>query len=104
VSLSRKTLQSDDPVHERRCTIPLAWLPIKNKWKRKRWLAPSLLAGLIGQDVLHKWYYVPLVYAVYCLAAMLALVFIPETRDVSLDQLDQPEAHAMPGMKAGRAS
>jgi len=60
-------------------------------------LAPPLLAGLIGQDVLHKWYYVPLVYGVYCLAAMLALVFIPETRDASLDQLDQPEAHPMPG-------
>jgi MFS family permease len=62
-------------------------------------LAPSLLAGLIGQDVLHKWYYVPLVYGVYCLAAMLALVFIPETRDASLDQLDQPEAHPMARMK-----
>jgi MHS family shikimate/dehydroshikimate transporter-like MFS transporter len=52
-------------------------------------IAPSLLAGLIGQDVLHKWYYVPLVYLFYCAAAMLALLFVRETRDVSLENLDQ---------------
>ena len=28
-------------------------------------VAPSLLAGLIGRDVVHKWFYVPVVYAVY---------------------------------------
>jgi len=55
-------------------------------------LAPSVLAGLIGQDVFHRWYYVPLVYAIYCVVAMLALIFVPETRDVKLQDLDQSEA------------
>jgi len=55
-------------------------------------IAPSLLAGLIGQDVLHRWFYVPLVYAVYCVIAMVALLFIRETRDLSLDELDHQEA------------
>src|SRR5215469_13060187 len=55
-------------------------------------LAPSVLAGLIGQDVFHRWYYVPLVYAIYCVVAMLALLFVPETRDVKLHDLDQSEA------------
>jgi MFS family permease len=51
-------------------------------------IAPSLLARLVGNDVLHKWYYVPVVYSVYCAAAMLALLFIRETRDISLEDLD----------------
>jgi MFS transporter, MHS family, shikimate and dehydroshikimate transport protein len=55
-------------------------------------IAPSLLAGLIGQDVLHKWYYVPVVYAIYCVVAMLALLFIRETRDLNLEDLDQGES------------
>ncbi len=55
-------------------------------------IAPSLLAGLIGQDVFHKWYYVPIFYAFYCVVAMLALLFIQETRDVNLTDLDQAEA------------
>jgi len=29
-------------------------------------IAPSLLAGLIGNDVVHKWFYLPIVYCVYC--------------------------------------
>ncbi len=52
-------------------------------------VAPSLLAGVIGQDVLHKWYYMPLVYAVYCAVAMLALLFIRETRDLKLEEMDR---------------
>jgi len=52
-------------------------------------IAPSLLAGLIGQDVLHKWYYVPVVYAIYCLVAMLALCFVRETRNLNLEDLDR---------------
>jgi MHS family shikimate/dehydroshikimate transporter-like MFS transporter len=55
-------------------------------------IAPSLLAGLIGQDVFHKWYYVPVFYAFYCVVAMLALLFIQETRDVNLTDLDRAEA------------
>ncbi len=54
-------------------------------------IAPSLLAGLIGRDVAHKWYYVPIVYVVYCVVAMLALLFIRETRDVNLEALDHGE-------------
>jgi len=48
-------------------------------------ISPSVLAGFIGQDVFHKWYYVPACYAFYGVVAMLALVFIRETRDVSLE-------------------
>lgn len=55
-------------------------------------IAPSLLAGLIGQDVFQRWYFVPLLYAFYCVVAMLALLFIRETRDVNLKDLDQVEA------------
>jgi MFS family permease len=51
--------------------------------------APSVLAGLIGQDVFHKWYYVPICYGFYCVVAMLALLFIRETRDITLQDLDQ---------------
>jgi len=54
-------------------------------------IAPSALAGLIGQDVFRKWYYVPACYAFYCIVAMLALLFIRETRDVNLEYLDQVE-------------
>jgi MFS family permease len=54
-------------------------------------VAPSLLAGLIGRDVVHKWFYVPVVYAVYCVVAMVALLFIRETRDLSLEELDHQE-------------
>jgi hypothetical protein len=57
-------------------------------------IAPSLLARLIGQDVLRKWYYLPTIYAVYCAAAMLALLFIPETRDLRLEDLDQRQSQA----------
>ncbi len=55
-------------------------------------MGPSLLAGLIGQDVFHRWYFVTLLYAFYCVVAMLALLFIRETRDVNLRDLDQGEA------------
>jgi len=59
-------------------------------------IAPSVLAGLIGEDVFHKWYYVPICYAFYCVVAMLALVFIRETRDVNLQDLDQAETDLTP--------
>jgi MFS family permease len=54
-------------------------------------IAPSLLAGLIGNDIFHKWYYIPIVYGIYCAVAMLALRFIRETRDLKLEDLDQAE-------------
>jgi MHS family shikimate/dehydroshikimate transporter-like MFS transporter len=54
-------------------------------------IAPPLLARSIGQDVVHHWYYLPLTYAVYGAAAMLALLFIRETRDVRLEDLDTSE-------------
>lgn len=54
-------------------------------------IAPSALAGLIGQDIFHKWYYVPACYGLYCIVAMFALLFIRETRDVNLEYLDQAE-------------
>ena len=49
---------------------------------------PSILAALIGQDVHHKWYFIPIVYLIYCVVAMLALLFIRETRDVDLEEID----------------
>jgi MFS transporter, MHS family, shikimate and dehydroshikimate transport protein len=52
-------------------------------------IAPSVLAGLVGNDVLHKWFYMPVVYSVYCAAAMLSLLFMRETRNISLDDLDR---------------
>jgi MHS family shikimate/dehydroshikimate transporter-like MFS transporter len=57
-------------------------------------IPPPLLARLIGQDVLHKWSYLPMIYAVYCAAAMMALLFLPETRDLSLEDLDQKQSQA----------
>jgi MHS family shikimate/dehydroshikimate transporter-like MFS transporter len=52
-------------------------------------IAPPVLAGLIGGDVVHKWYWVPTVYGAYGAIAMVALLFIRETRDVILEDLDQ---------------
>jgi MHS family shikimate/dehydroshikimate transporter-like MFS transporter len=63
-------------------------------------IAPSLLAGLIGNDVFHRWYYVPIVYGFYCIVAMLALRFIRETRDLKLEDLDQAE----PALRTGRVT
>ena len=54
-------------------------------------IAPSLLAGLVGNDIFHKWYYVPIVYGIYCAVAMFALRFIRETRGLKLGGLDQAE-------------
>ena len=39
-------------------------------------IPPSLLAGLIGQNVFQRWYFVPLLCAFYCVVAMLALLFL----------------------------
>jgi MFS family permease len=55
-------------------------------------IAPSLLAALIGQDVFRKWYYVVLCYVFYCVVAMLALLFLRETRDIQLHDLDHAES------------
>ena len=55
-------------------------------------IAPSLLAGLIGEDVFQRWYFVPIVYAIYCVVAVVALLFIRDPRDVNLRDLDQAEA------------
>ncbi len=60
-------------------------------------IAPSVLAGLIGQDALRNWHYVPLVYGIYCVVAMVALAFIRETRDLRMEELDQ---QAEPGRVA----
>jgi hypothetical protein len=51
-------------------------------------VAPALLVRLIGQNVGAAWYYVPLIYFVYCAASMLALLFIRETRELNLEDLD----------------
>jgi MFS transporter, MHS family, shikimate and dehydroshikimate transport protein len=62
-------------------------------------IAPSLLTGLIGQDVFYKWYYVPIVYGFYAVVAMVALRFVRETRDLKLEDLDQAE----PALRTVRA-
>jgi len=54
-------------------------------------IPPPLLARLIGQDAGRNRGYVPLVYVVYCAAAMIALLFIRETRDLRMEDLDQRE-------------
>src|SRR5215472_2251995 len=51
-------------------------------------IAPALLARLIGQDVVHRWHYLPAIYAIYGAAAMIALLFIRETRNIRLEDLD----------------
>ncbi|HKW87289.1 MAG TPA: MFS transporter [Candidatus Acidoferrales bacterium] len=53
-------------------------------------IAPPLLARLIGQDVVHHWHYLPAIYAIYGMAAMFALLFIRETRNIRLEELDGP--------------
>jgi len=65
-------------------------------------IAPPFLAGLIGNDVLHRWFYIPVVYGVYCVAAMLSLLFIRETRDLTMQDLDQ-EAGPSLKLSAGKA-
>lgn len=66
-------------------------------------IAPPTLAGLIGQNVRTRWYFVPIVYGVYCAAAMLALLFIPETRNIGLEELDQTrEPSPRPGNLSSR--
>jgi MFS family permease len=67
-------------------------------------IAPSLLAKLIGADVLHKWYYVPIVYAGYCAAAMVALLFIRETRDIRLEDLDFQGSNGAPRLRIPAAN
>jgi MFS transporter, MHS family, shikimate and dehydroshikimate transport protein len=57
-------------------------------------LAPPLLAGLIGEDVSGRWYYVVMVYVLYCGVGMAALTFIGETRDVDLEELDVDDVSA----------
>jgi MFS family permease len=63
--------------------------------------APSVLAGLIGSNVAQKWLYVPVVCLVYCILAMLALLFIRETRDVNLEALDALESQPATARQAG---
>jgi len=54
-------------------------------------IAPSVLAGLIGQNALKNWHYIPIVYGAYCLVAMVALLFIRETRDLSMEDIDHKD-------------
>jgi MFS family permease len=54
-------------------------------------IAPPLLASWIGPDVAHHWHYLPLVYTVYGSAATSALLFIRQTHDVRLEDLDTSE-------------
>jgi len=58
-------------------------------------VAPSVLVGLVGNDVLHRWFYIPVVYSVYCVAAMLSLLFIRETRDLTMEDVDQEASAPM---------
>jgi MFS transporter, MHS family, shikimate and dehydroshikimate transport protein len=55
-------------------------------------IAPLMLVALVGRNVHDNWYYVPIVYAGYGAAAMLALLFIRETRDLRLEDLDRAES------------
>jgi MFS family permease len=55
-------------------------------------IAPLMLVGLVGHDIHKNWHYIPIVYAAYGAAAMLALLFIRETRDLRLADLDHAES------------
>ena len=59
-------------------------------------IAPALLAGLIGQDAMHNWHWVIIVYGIYAAIAMVALLFIRETRDLDLEQLDREAVSVAP--------
>ena len=48
----------------------------------------AVLDGLVGNDVLHSWFYMPVVYAIYCAAAGLSLLFMRKTRNMSIEDLD----------------
>lgn len=61
-------------------------------------IPPPLLARLVGQNILQNWFYLPLMYTLYCAAAMLALLFLPETRDISLEDLDLKQPQAVPAI------
>lgn len=52
-------------------------------------LAPSMLAGLIGDDATGRWFFIPLTYGLYAVVAIVALFFVRETRDVRLEDLDR---------------
>lgn len=67
-------------------------------------VAPSVLAGLVGNDVLHRWFYLPVIYGVYCVAAMLSLSFMRETRNVLIEDLDlKSSAPALPSVRPEKA-
>jgi hypothetical protein len=55
-------------------------------------IAPPLLVELIGPDVRAKWYFVPIVYAIYRVVAMASLLFVRVTRDLPLEGLDREAA------------
>jgi MFS family permease len=68
-------------------------------------IAAPLLAKLIGQDAARHWYYLPAIYTFYGGAAMLALLFIPETRDIPLEDLDLAVSNEVaPGLSIAEAN
>lgn len=52
-------------------------------------LAPPLLAGLIGDDATGRWFFIPIAYGIYAVVAIGSLMFVRETRDVRLEDLDR---------------
>ena len=42
-----------------------------------------------GISVPHRWYNIPIVYGLYCVAAALSLLLIRETRDLTMVDLDR---------------
>lgn len=55
-------------------------------------IAPPMLTVLVGTDVAHKWVYIPVVYAVYGVIALVALRFLRETAHLDLQTLDAAES------------
>ena len=51
-------------------------------------IAPPVLTLFVGTDPAGKWFYVPIVYTIYGAIAILALLFLRETRDLILEELD----------------
>lgn len=55
-------------------------------------IAPPLLTVLVGTDVARKWFYIPVVYAIYGTVALFALAFMRETAAVDLREMDSGDS------------
>ena len=66
--------------------------PLADLFKRKTVayaaVAITTLLSYAFVLALHRWYYMPIVYGLYCVAAVLSLLLIRETRDLTMEDLN----------------